>query len=269
MDQKENNIKLQLNNKFKEIKDELEKYLYESNQTLISCYKILQANENYEINSINNSKIKTLYYISEIHKNNEISKKFLLKPIKNLDIYFDISNNTLNFKDYYINGIPIPKNIRINNIISKKIDISWDLDYYYIKGFDIDNVKYLIEIKNDKNMIFNYTVAKPFENYLFLDEKNFEENVEYEIKVRTIVDNYCSDWSEIKKFNINLFKKKNNKKLSYSEKTILENIKKDAENFNNISLIEKIEGKLFIENYERESSNEEKENQSQNINKNI
>ena len=148
MDQKENNIKLQLNNKFKEIKDELEKYLYESNQTLISCYKILQANENYEINSINNSKIKTLYYISEIHKNNEISKKFLLKPIKNLDIYFDISNNSLNFKDYYINGIPIPKNISINNIISKKIDISWDLDYYYIKGFDIDNIKYLIEIKN-------------------------------------------------------------------------------------------------------------------------
>ena len=97
LNEKEKNIKHELDLKVTKIKEELENFLSESNDILISCERIDKAIKFYEKNKINNE-IKTLYYISEINKNNEIAKGFIKKQIKNIEIYYNSDLYTLEYK---------------------------------------------------------------------------------------------------------------------------------------------------------------------------
>ena len=72
---------MELDNEVKEIQTQLEMHLTQSNNILSSCDKILRLTENYEIINDNND-IKTLYYISEINKNNEKVKSFFNMLLK-------------------------------------------------------------------------------------------------------------------------------------------------------------------------------------------
>ena len=112
LNEKEKKLKLNLESKVKEIKDQLNQNLFSSN--LISCsYETNQEKlENYENNNI----IKTLYYISEIDKINEKVKYFCQTKIRNINTSYNSNLDTLDHKDYYFNGIPIPKNIKFKPI---------------------------------------------------------------------------------------------------------------------------------------------------------
>ena len=46
--------------------------------------------------------------------------------MKNCNIFYE-NNNSLNFEDYYFNGIPIPKDIKVEKN-DEKFFITWDLD---------------------------------------------------------------------------------------------------------------------------------------------
>ena len=85
---------MELDNGVKEIQTQLEMHLTQSNNILSSCDKMLKLTENYEMLNDNND-IKTLYYISEINKNNEKVKSFFNMPIKNIDIIFGSFLNNL------------------------------------------------------------------------------------------------------------------------------------------------------------------------------
>ena len=149
--------------------------------------------KNYDKND--NCVIKTLCYISKINSINNEAITLIKKPIKNLDISFH-DNSTLNYKDYFFNGIPIPKNIKTEEI-NNKVKISWDLDDLRIKDFDKKNIKYSLKIKDSIFSCLNYEAS---EKKILINE--LKKNGEYEVNVRALIDGSSGDWSETKKFKI-------------------------------------------------------------------
>ena len=194
LDKKEKDLKLELDLKVTNVKDELEKFLTLSNDILSLCEKIDKTNKYYEKKNIN-SDIKTLYYISEINKNNLKTKEFLAQPIKNVDISFNSNLNSLEYKDYYLSGIPIPINIKTEEK-EKKLFISWNIGDFRIKDFDNKNIKYIIEIKGD-NKVEKYEAS---ETNITLEKIKY--NIDYEIKIKALIEENCGNWSEIKKFQM-------------------------------------------------------------------
>ena len=194
LDEKEKNIKLGLNLRVYQIKDELEKYLDNSKNILLSCEKTLDIAKKYE--KKNNNNIKTLYFISEINKSNEKAKEFIIKKIKNLDISFRY-DSYVNYDEYCFNGVPIPKNIDVEKK-GDKLFISWDIDDSIIKYINIDNIKYSVTV-NNIGSIFDF---KEETDNKYIYYKDNEISKEYEIKVRTLLEGYCSEWSIIKKSKI-------------------------------------------------------------------
>ena len=203
LNEREEKLKYELDLKVTEIKDELEKYFRESSNILLSYERLSKAMKNYEKNK-NICEIKTLCYISKINSINNETITLFKKPIKNLEISFH-DNNTLNYKEYYFNGIPIPKNIKIEEEINNEVKISWDLDDLRIKDFDNKNIKYSLKIRDGILSCSNYEAS---ELKILINE--CKENVEYEVNVRALIKGYSGDWSETKKFKIEPEKKVDN-----------------------------------------------------------
>jgi len=195
INKKEKQLKLELDEKVTDVKNDLEIFLRESNDIISSFERIYKTIKIYEKKNIILEELKSLYYISEINKNNEIAKELLRKPIKNINIILN-KGDVLNYKEYYFNGIPIPKNVEAEKK-GENIFIKWDLDDFRTKNFEFKNIKYFLEIK-DENQIYKYeTFSK---NFSF---EKYKIGAEYEIKIRSFIDGSYSNWSDIKKFKIN------------------------------------------------------------------
>jgi len=195
INKKEKQLKLELDEKVTDVKNDLEICLRESNDIISSFERIYKTIKIYEKKNIILEELKSLYYISEINKNNEIAKELLRKPIKNINIILN-KGDVLNYKEYYFNGIPIPKNVDAEKK-GENILIKWDLDDFRAKNFEFKNIKYFLEIK-DENQIYKYeTFSK---NFSF---EKYKKGTEYEIKIRSFIDGSYSNWSDIKKFKIN------------------------------------------------------------------
>ena len=197
---KETQLKSELEEKMKQNKELLEKYLVESNNIISFCENTNKAIEYYQ-KKINTEEIVKLYYISEINETNDKVKEFFIKPFKNIDISFNSELNAINYKDYCFNGIPVPKNIKNENqgnYGNNIIIISWDIDDLKIRDYDIKNIKYLLEIKNDDKIYTKETSGKRIE----WDRNKL--NKDYEIKIRAFIKDIYGNWSKVEKFsNIN------------------------------------------------------------------
>ena len=205
LNEEESKLKSELDLKVTEIKDDLEKYLTDSND-MLSCFeRINKALKNYEKKN-NNNDIKTLCFISEIQKVNDEAQDILEKPIKNVDIKYNTLFLSLEYKDYYFNGIPTPKDINVWKK-DEQVYITWDIDDIRIKNYDKEKIQYLILISKGKNKI----TYKTLEKSLLLDKDECKNKIEYLVKICTFKDDSYSDWSEIKKFKVdNLLNYKNN-----------------------------------------------------------
>ena len=195
---KETQLKSELNEKIKQNKELLEKYLIESNNIISFCEKTNKAIEYYQ-KKINTAEIEKLYYISEINKTNDKVKELFGNPFKNLDISFNTELKAINYKEYYFNGIPVPKNIKNENPgnFHNNIIISWEIDDLRIRDYDIKDIKYLLEIKNGDKIYSNETSGKK----IGLDRNKL--NNEYEIKIRAFVKDIYGVWSKVEKFSRN------------------------------------------------------------------
>ena len=194
LEEKENKLKSELDLKVTEIKNELEKSLVEYNLILISYERTSKAIKNYEKKN-NTSQIKTLSFISELHKNCEKAKNIFAKQIKNIDIHLGLISDTIYYEDYYFNGIPIPKNIKVEKK-DNQVYIYWDIGNYRIKDYDINKINYSIKLEGKDN----YTIYKTFEKYLLLDKNECKKNIDYSVQIRAVIDDSYGEWSEIKKF---------------------------------------------------------------------
>ena len=195
LDEKEKLLKSELDIKVNEIKNELNNSLKELNKLLLCCEKITQAKKNIE-EKIESKDLIKFYYISEIKKKEEEMKNKLKNPIKSVDISYNTESNNISYNEYFFSGIPIPKDIKYE-IIGNKLRLSWNINKYKIKNF-INTFYIHIKVNNKENI---YTSI--FNDYL-LDK--YEINVEYEVKIRSCIDNHFGDWSEIIKFKIDDFK---------------------------------------------------------------
>ena len=195
LNEKENALKSELDIKMTEIKEKLENYYIKINEISSSIKRIFKAMQSYEKN--NNNKIKTLCYISKINKVNIEAKNIIKAPFKNTEIIFR-NDNTLKYNDYYINGIPTPKDIKINQEDNKLL-ISWKIDNLY--SF-VKDIKYLITLKD------NETELKYESLNANIIIQEYKLDTEYEIKINAVVDEINGDCSEIIKFrtNFNPFK---------------------------------------------------------------
>jgi len=186
--EKEHKLKSELNLKINEIRNELENYLSKINDLIISLVISHESSINFEKQSKNNQ-IKALYYIEEL-KYYEKSIIILKTKMKNCNIFYE-NNNSLNFEDYYFNGIPIPKDIKVEKN-GEKLLITWDLEDE--NNIDNKKIKYFISIRDN---IYDSTY-ETFDKFIYIDE--YKENNNYKIQVRILIDDCYSDWSEIKEY---------------------------------------------------------------------
>ena len=186
----EKELILDLEKKVTEVKEELENKLSESSKIIISLERIKKAIKYYAKKNITN-KIKSFYYISEINNHNLKALDFYKKPIRNIDISLNSELNTLNYKDYYFSGIPIPKNINIEEK-EDKIFISWNIDEFRIKNYNIKDIEYMVEIKN-RGFVCN---IKSSAKTTFIEKNRMDG--ELNIKIKAFIEGIDGNFSENK-----------------------------------------------------------------------
>ena len=178
-------------------KEELQNFINKSIEIIKGNEKIGQFTQYYEKNKEKSNPvlIKTLSYISEIEKNNQKVFYFINESMKNMNITFNENKNTLEFINYYFNGISSPINIQSYEQ-NNSLNISWKIDEYSKKLRDVTQYKYNLEIK-DNNNIYKYEGKETN-----IEIRGLENNKEYEFRVRTIYKESYGNWSEYKKVQI-------------------------------------------------------------------
>ena len=200
LNEEEHKMESDLDLKITQIKDDLEKYLRESNDILLYFERISKSLINYEKKN-NNNETKALCYISEIQKVNGKARDLLKKPIKNIDIKFNNSlfnNDYIDYKDYYFSGIPLPTNIKVGKK-DGRIYIMWEIGDIRIKDFNKKKFKYSILIEGNNRKIQH----ESNENSLLLNKNELKNNIDYEVKICSCLDGIYSDYSEMRKFKLN------------------------------------------------------------------
>ena len=194
----EKNIKEGLQNEVTKIKEKLENNLTESNKLIRINEKInkgFKLLENEEEKNI----IKNLSYISKINKNKKSIKILLQELIKSEKIFLQEDGTSINYEEYYINGIQIPNNIEFKDITLNTVKVFWKIDNIKIENIDNNQIKYKVEIRKENS---NDKFIQVYEgnNYNCLIE-NLEKNTNYEIRICCVYNNLIGSWSKIEKFN--------------------------------------------------------------------
>lgn len=72
--------------------------------------------------------IKILSYVAKINQNKNETIDFLGKFMQNLNLSFQEEETNIKYKEYFFNGLQIPKNIQISDIGINSAKIEWDID---------------------------------------------------------------------------------------------------------------------------------------------
>ena len=193
-------IEKELNNdlikKVTVIKDKLENFISESIEIIKGNEKINKYTQYFEKNreKSNPDIIKTLSYISEIENNNQKVFHFINESMINMNINFNENTNTLEYIDYYFNGISSPINIQLNEENNNIINISWKIDEQFKILGKAYQSKFNIEIIDKNNNIYEFEGKETN-----IEIRNLIYNEDYEFRIRTIYNNEKGIWSEKKK----------------------------------------------------------------------
>ena len=193
-------IEKELNNdlikKVTVIKDKLENFISESIEIIKGNEKINKYTQYFEKNreKSNPDIIKTLSYISEIENNNQKVFHFINESMINMNINFNENTNTLEYIDYYFNGISSPINIQLNEENNNIINISWKIDEQFKILGKAYQSKFNIEIIDKNNNIYEFEGKETN-----IEIRNLIYNEDYEFRIRTMYNNEKGIWSEKKK----------------------------------------------------------------------
>ena len=154
--------------------------------SLDGIHALVKCSESrHDVNKVNIGFLRKSHFDTHFIGKHSFSRKNL----------WDIRFSYLDYEKYYFNGIPFPKDIKAEKKENKLL-ISWNIDDSMTNDIDIKNIKYMIYI-NDNGYDLNYESINKYFYYNNYDEKTINE-----IKVRTLIDNYYSDWTEIKRIHI-------------------------------------------------------------------
>ena len=139
MTKDENDIKEKLQNEVTKIKEGLENFLSESNR-IIKANDIINKGLNKFGKENEKGILKTLSYISKMNKNKKETQVLLQELMKNLKICFEEEKTNVAYSDYYFNGIPSPKEIKVKDITFNSAILSWNIDklnIFFLKRFSL------------------------------------------------------------------------------------------------------------------------------------
>ena len=194
----ENDLKEKLQNEVTKIKESLEIYFTESNELIKTNDKISKGVKTLESEK-DKSILKTLSYISNINKNKKEIKNLLGKLMKNLKIFYEKEKNRIKYEINYFNGIQIPTKVEINNITLNSCQISWDIEDISLKNAKNKNMEFIIEIRQkDDDDKFKQVYKGNNKNYSL---QNLLSNQEYEVRICSVIDDLCGEWSNIISFD--------------------------------------------------------------------
>jgi len=121
--------------------------------------------------------------------------------MSNLKISFKEKQRKVKYNKYYFN-IPIPKEIKFNDISSDSFKLEWKLDN--LDKFDKNKIKYKVELRE-----INENINENF-NQVYFDSNtnclitNLKSDTTYEIKICCFYNNREGEWSEIKNVKTNI-----------------------------------------------------------------
>ena len=173
------------------VKEELENFISQSleiikdNEKICKCIKYFEKNKE----KSNPAIIKTLSYISDIEKNNQNVFYFINEQMRSMNIDFNENKNTLEYNNYYFNGIYSSINIQPNKL-NNCIDISWKMNEQY----HFENFSYNIEIKDKNDYIYVFEGKETN-----VEIRGVTLNEEYEFRIRMKYKELCGNWSEKRK----------------------------------------------------------------------
>ena len=188
----ENNLKEKLQNEVTKIKEKLEFFLNESN-------RIIKTSENINkgVKIIGNEKdknmIKVLSYVSKIQKSQKEMNKLLQELMKNLKISFDEKNKII-YKEYYFNGIQIPKNIQFKEVGTNSFKVFWEIDNINNKDINNNTIKFRVE-KREENENEKFIQIYEGNNLNCLIDK-LNKNTFYEIRICCVFNDLIGQWSK-------------------------------------------------------------------------
>ena len=197
----ENNLREKFQTEVTKKKEYLQNYLSETDELIGNYNKINKGIKILEKEEKNI--IKILSYVSNINKNIKKMDQLIKEFITNLKITFEEEQRKLIYKDYIFNGLPIPKNIKCEDISSDNFKLKWEIDEDKLNKLDKNKIKYKIEINekveikekdeikekkdDDKNEIKNERLHKEF---LSSDKScninDLSPDAEYEYKIWSI-----------------------------------------------------------------------------------
>ena len=190
MTKDENDIKEKLQNEVTEIKEGLENFLSESNR-IIKANDIINKGLNKFGKENEKNILKTLSYISKMNKNKKETQVLFQELMKNIKISFEEEKANVIYSDYYFNGIPCPKEIKVKDITFKNAILSWNIDKLNILNIDYNNIKYRVEIrKNNEKYVQIYEGKETNCNI-----SNLIKDTEYELRICSFYDDIVGLWS--------------------------------------------------------------------------
>ena len=188
------------------VKSDLEKYLSKSVEYIKKDEKINKGLKNLEKEQEINI-YKHLNYISKINKINTKMDDLLYTNMTNLKLSLNEKDSM--YEEYYFNGIPIPKDIKYNDLFGSR-EISWQIS----SSTNIDNNLIIFKVEAKKENEQFIEVYKGKNNYCQL--QNLQYGANYEIRISSIYNDLMAFSKETLKININggggggLFRQPNN-----------------------------------------------------------
>ena len=117
--------------------------------------------------------------------------------MKNLKL--DFIDDNIKYKEYYFNGLPIPKDIKISDIKANSCNISWNIDDINILDFNKNKIKYKIELRKENGQFHSIYES----NNMNYNIAILESNTNYEVRLCITYNNINSNYSSIIKFKTN------------------------------------------------------------------
>ena len=192
----ESELKSKLQNEVTKVKEQFENFLCKSNNYIKCGEKIKKGIKILEKeNKEENNMIKKLSYITKINKTQKDIKILFQELMRNLKINYEKDKSSINYEEYFFNGIPKPKGIELYDITNNSVNLKWQIDDINILEMDKKEIKYIIEMRKQNKKFIKMYEGK--ENCYKID--NLKENRNYEFRICSIYNDLVGNWSEIKK----------------------------------------------------------------------